>query len=257
MPNESKRLPNAFLLLLLAFCWGFSLYLLKKVLVTFTPYTAITLRLFLATAILYGILKWRKESLNGWKKYWYHYLFMGLFSTALPFTLIAYSIQTIPTTIAGIIHCTPSLFTAFLAHYFMKSETISIEKFTGLTFGIGGVLILLVPALLKYKITSYIGIGYILLASLSYSIGMLYSRKYLTHLPPLIGPTNQLLYGALITLPFAIYFDSTQQFLMVTPNTLGFLLALSFFSTALTFITPFQNAQELPTSQQQPCSTHV
>ncbi|MDN3507644.1 MAG: DMT family transporter [Simkaniaceae bacterium] len=236
MRYEKKTFVNVFLLLMLALCWSFTIFFLKKVLIQWKPFTSVAVRLLLAAGILYLVLKIEKRTLLGWHKHWYHYLFMGVFSSALPFSLIAFGVEGVPSTIAGIIHSTPSLFTALLSHYTSRSEKISREKIIGISLGFLGLLTLLVPALIKSNITNYTGILYILLASFSYAIGMIYSRTYLTHLPPLIGPINQLFYGGIIALPFAIYFDPISQFIGTSSQTLTYMLALAFFPTALTFV---------------------
>ena len=237
MEAQNNRLKNVFLLVLLALCWGPSFFFIKIALREWSPFTIVSVRLSFAALILYLIVKFQRRSLWQWRHLWHRFAFMGFFASALPFVLITYSEKWISSSLAGIINGSPPIFTAFLAHFFIDSEKLSWRRIIGLLIGVSGLVTVFLPTLLDSVVGNGWGVSFVAIASFCYAIGMVYSRKYLMELPPMIGPTNQVLYGAIMTIPFMFIFDNpTVELANPAAATMLSMLGLSFFGTVMAFV---------------------
>jgi drug/metabolite transporter (DMT)-like permease len=76
----------------------------------------------------------------------------------------------------------------------------------------------------------------ITVASASYGVAMVYSRKKLRGLPPLVAPTAQLTMATIYLLPLSFFIE--RPFSLPAPSwaAIGSLLMLALFGTALAFV---------------------
>lgn len=233
------KLSNILLLLSLALCWGPSFLFIKIVLDEIPVFSLVAIRLAIASCILCLIVKLQGKNLLPYLKYWKHFIVMGFFACSFPFVLISYSEKFIPTSLAGIVNGSPPIFTVILAHFFLKSERISPKKLLGIFVAFLGILIIFLPPLSggidPMAQNSIVGILLGLIAAMSYAVGMVYSKKFLSELPFLIGPTFQVLMGALIVLPFACFIDKVYTLSFPSPKVVFSLLSLSVLGTVLSF----------------------
>ncbi len=226
---------NVLLLIILALCWGPSFFFIKIILEAIPVFTLVTLRLGIASIILLTIIKIQGKRLRPFFKYWKHFIVMGFFSAACPFVLITYSETSMPSSLAGIVNGSPPIFTAVLAHYFLQSEKMSVRKLTGILVGFTGIVVVFLPSLFQGVHGHSTGILLVALASLCYSIGMVFSRKYLSELPNLIGPTFQVIMGALIVLPFSLFVDKSYTLSIPSFKVITCIIALAILGTVFAF----------------------
>jgi len=239
MSGNGSRLRNIIFLVVLAFCWGPSFFFIMIALEQWPPFILVCVRLLVAGFFLYLILRFQRQSLWQWRHLWHRFLIMGIFACALPFSLITYSELWITSSLVGIINSSPPIFTMILAHFFLKDEKLTWRKAIGIFIGVGGIVTVFMPSLLEHcgeREASALGIIFVTLASICYAIGMIYSRKYLTELPPLVGPTGQLLAGGFLLLPFAIFWDKAYNFPPTNGHTILALSGLILLGTVLGFI---------------------
>jgi len=96
--------------------------------------------------------------------------------------------------------------------------------------------VLLAPTLLSGMQATTWGLMATVVAAASQSIGLVYGRKYLVGLPPLVGPTGQLTMSTLYLLPLSLIVE--RPYTIATPSAmaLGAVLTLAIMSTALTYV---------------------
>lgn len=233
---------NLLLLLLLAALWGPSFLFIKVAVEKFPPMTLVAIRLSVASLMLYGFLRLNGKNLpTGWS-FWKKFFIMGFFANALPFTLFSFGEQFADSGAASILNATTPLFTVIFANFFVADERFTFSRLGGVLLGFSGILLVFLPdfqALLRGEgLTgrmATIGLLAFILASSSYGISIVYARLNLRGLPPLIGPTAQLIAASLLILPVALLVEKPFH---LTPGipALGSLLALGFFGTALAYI---------------------
>lgn len=139
--NQAK--PWAAFLFLGTIAWGTSFLWIKVALEEIGPYTLVALRLTLATAAAWLYLRLAGFQMPRQKKLLGGIVLLGLFNTAIPFTLISWGETRIDSGVAGIMNSTMPLFTIVIAHLFVSDDRISPAKLAGLALGFGGVVLLL------------------------------------------------------------------------------------------------------------------
>ncbi|MCK4934196.1 MAG: EamA family transporter [Simkaniaceae bacterium] len=229
------KLKTLFILILLALCWGPSFLFIKIALEHIPPLTIVTGRVALAACMLLCIVKLQGKHLFKWLCHWRVYLVMALCASTLPFALITYGETSISSSVAGIINGSVPIFTALIAYFTIKEENITRKKCLGIAIGFVGIVIVFAPHLMDTNIRPEIGMLFVLIASISYAVGMIYARKQALSIPGLILPTWQLIFSTLILLPLSLMIDRPWNLPMPPISAIFSLVALAFLGTAVAF----------------------
>lgn len=206
---------NLLLLLILGTIWGAS-YLFIKVIVAEVPVlTLVAGRVTLATVIMWGILRARGLSLPRSRRMWGAYAMLGFLGAALPYSLISWGEQYIPSGLASLLQATTPIFTVILAHFLTDDEPVAMAKIIGVIIGFVGVGILMLPdpstgvraGLRQGLQADLLGQLAIVGSSLCYAGVAIYARSRLRGQPPLVSATGQLTMGMVYMLPASLLID--------------------------------------------------
>lgn len=193
----------------------------------------------MGSVILMAIMKIRNVRILPFLRYWKEFALVGFFANALPFVLITLGQQYIPSSIAAVMNSTTPLFTVFLAHYTIKGESITVSKIAGVIIGMIGIFVIFSPCLSHQLSFNPIGAIAVLIASLSYAIGMICSKKiYSAKGYGLVKamPAGQLACSSLLLLPIFLIFEAPHFTFSVSPVAALALIAVSFFGSAIAFL---------------------
>lgn len=180
----------------------------------FGPMTVAALRLLIAAVILLGFAYAFRNGLPKWetptdRRIWLHVLGMGLFTNAIPFTLLNWGQLRVSSGFAGITMAVIPLLILPLAHFWVKGDHMTRRKILGFLIGFGGVVILIGPDTF-IKITGdplepvarLACVG----AACCYAVGSI-----ITRLCPPVGliaySAAGLLVGTIAMIPVALYFE--------------------------------------------------
>ena len=136
--------------------------------------------------------------------------------------------------LAGVINGITPIVGALLAHIWLSDERLSRSRTVGILLGLIGFAIVLGPHLTNLTGSTW-GILAIGIASVSYGVGMVYGRKYLRGLPPLVGPTCQLLVSSAYLIPLAIIMEPFSSHGPLTWSGIGSVIGLGVLGTACAF----------------------
>jgi drug/metabolite transporter (DMT)-like permease len=103
---------------------------------------------------------------------------------ALPTFLTAWGEQQVSSSMAGILTATDPLFTAVLALWLIRSESVDRKRFIGLVLGFAGVVALL-GIDFRGNAEVLLGAGAVLLSALGYAAAALVYRRWLADAPAL------------------------------------------------------------------------
>jgi drug/metabolite transporter (DMT)-like permease len=175
---------------LLGLIWGSS-FLWTKIAVQDTgPFTLVAFRLLFGLMGLLVVMAIHKQPISRNPRVLLAFLFMGVFNTAVPFTLISFGETTIDSSLAAILNSTTPLFTIIIAHFWLRDEKITLPRILGLIVGFIGVVILVSrdfdPSGLKGNIFGQLAV---ILASISYAAAATFSRRHLRGQPPILQST--------------------------------------------------------------------
>lgn len=227
---------NFLLLLVLAALWGPSFLFIKVAVAQIPPLTIVLGRVGVGGLLLYGVLRLQGRNLPPLGRVWLHFAFAAIVQNAIPFLLFGWGEQYIDSALAAILNGTTPLFTLLLAHMFTSDDRLTPTKTLGTFIGFSGLALLIGPSLLSgVKATTW-GLIAVAVASLCYGIAIVYGRRNLRGLPPMVAPTAQLLLATLFMLPLSLVLE--QPFSLAAPSwpALGSLLALGVFGTGLAFV---------------------
>lgn len=189
----------------LGFFWGSS-YLFIKIGVDagLQPFNLITLRLFVGLLLLVTVVVVARERLPRRPVMYGHLLVIGIFSVALPFSLITWAEQSVDSTLAAVINGGVPLFTIVIAASVLPDEGFTAPRVVGLLVGFVGVAILVGfdPGVLAG--TSIVPALALLGSTLSYAVGAVYARRYLHGLRPMITATFEVTFALAIVAVLAV-----------------------------------------------------
>jgi drug/metabolite transporter (DMT)-like permease len=198
---------NLALLLILSTVWGSSYLFIKVAVAEVPPLTLVAGRLLLAAIMLWILLRVIGQPMPRSRSVWGAYAVMGFFSGTLPFVLISWGEQYIPSSLAALLQATMPIFTVILAYFLADDEPMTWRKAFGVITGFVGVGILLLPDLRRGLQANLMGQLAVVASSLSYAWATIFARKRLRGHPPLASTTGQVTAGALFTLPLSLLID--------------------------------------------------
>ena len=176
----AHRLPNAAdygLLLLLAAIWGSSFAFIKIGVAEVPPVTLTAVRLGLGAGFLLLVMAVTRRAFPRGKALWSMLATSALIGNALPFSLIAWGQQSIPSGTAAILMGVMPLITMVLAHGFTEDEKLNSRKVVGMLVGLVGLGVLVGPAALQGLTASFIGMLALLAAATCYGFNAVVIRR--------------------------------------------------------------------------------
>ena len=230
------------ILAILGLIWGASFLGVEVALRGFGPVTIAAGRVSAAAIILVSIAIIFGDGLPGFgtardRRIWLHCFGMGLFTNAIPFSLLSWGQQTVTSGFAGISMAVVPLFVLPLSHYLVPGEGMSRYKVIGFLFGFAGVVLLIGgDKILADDATSprmFLAQIACVTASCCYAVGSIITRLC----PPvstLSYAASGLLLGGIILIPIALITDGAPVF--TAPSALGGLAYLAIFPTAIATI---------------------
>jgi drug/metabolite transporter (DMT)-like permease len=193
-------------LLTLAAIWGSSFMFIEIAIDELSPAATMTGRLLFASAALGGILvatRGFRQAVRCVRQFGRAGFLLGVITTALPFWLIAWGQTRIDSGIAAIGNASMPIFVALIAIWFARHERVTGFRAFGLVVGLVGVGVL-VGVDPQGGWAGVVGTLAVILASISYAVGSLYSQHKLGDSSGLLVSTASALWGTLVILPFGI-----------------------------------------------------
>ena len=156
-------------------------------------------RVGVAAAFLLPIVVF-KGLLPDLKKHWKKIFFMGIFNSAIPFALFAYSLLSITTGLSAILNATVPMFGALVAWAWLKDKP-AVSRLAGIAIGFGGI------ALLAWDKATFkpdasgaspgLAVLACLLACLCYGIAASFTKKYMAGIHPMVTASGSQIGAAL------------------------------------------------------------
>ncbi|HOT93034.1 MAG TPA: EamA family transporter [Anaerolineae bacterium] len=198
---------NLLLLFILGSIWGTSFLFIKIVVGEVPPMTLVAGRLGLASLAMWAFLRLRGVPFPRERRLWGIYALTGLLNGALPFTLISWGEQYIPSGLAALLQSTTPIFTIILAHFLTHDDRFTAKKVLGIVLGFAGVGLLMWPELRSGVRASVWGQLAIVGSSISYAIASIFARERLHGQPPLVSAAGQFTMGFVYILPLSLLIE--------------------------------------------------
>jgi len=169
-----------------------------------SPFTLVAFRVLFALVTLIIILLISRVKVPLRSKWWV-FLFLGAFNISVPFMLISWAEQHIPSAIAAILNGTPPLFTIIFATIFLSDDRFTWRKLAGLVVGFGGVLILMADHLGNGIANYTMGMIAMLVAAMFYGGSAVFARSFTKGMEPAAQAFGQQISANLIMWPIALF----------------------------------------------------
>ena len=138
---------------------------------------------------------------------WRFVLPIAVFAAALPFFLLTWGLQTVPSAFGGVSMAAVALFVLPLAHFLVPGETMTLRKAAGVVAGFVGVVILIGPGAFDGPALATLpGRLACLGAALCYAVSSILTRRC-PPIDPIRLATLMTLGGAAVMLPAALLID--------------------------------------------------
>jgi drug/metabolite transporter (DMT)-like permease len=192
------------LLLLLAAIWGASFMFIKIAVDELAPTTTMALRLVFSAIPLLAIVVYKRgfaPATTEMRSIVRAAMILGVLSTALPFTLIAWGETKIDSGVAAIGNASMPIFVALLALRFRKSERATGSKAVGVVLGLIGVGVL-AGVNPEGGWAGVAGTLAVIVASISYAVSTLYIQTLLDNVHNDVLAAASVTWGAIFLAPF-------------------------------------------------------
>ena len=232
---RSRVLSTTFLAIIACLLWSTAFVGVKIGLKYTTPLQFAGFRFFLSGIYILPFCGNIYKSFKQIRQHWKEVLRLALFQTFLLYTMFYLGISLVPAAITAIIIGASPLFSAILAHLFLKDDRLSMRNMVSISLGMTGVVII---ALSRGSFSwaegkEFWGILILILANLAGSMGNVIVVKYRSGLPPLLLNSAQLMTGGLglilLSIPFeGLAFGINEPQYYISLGWLSFMSAVAF-----------------------------
>ncbi|MCB2116800.1 MAG: DMT family transporter [Rhodobacteraceae bacterium] len=235
MPQQ-RLTPRAWgLLLLLSAIWGASFLSNRAALEEVGVATTVAFRVAGAAVALWLWIAARRLPVPRDPAYLWRFPVMGLLNNVIPFSLIVWGQQHVPSGLASILNATTAVFTVLVVTFVFPDERLTARKMLGVLLGFLGVAVAMgASALAAFDLAS-LGQIAILGASLSYAFAATFARHATRGLRPEVAAAGMLTAGALVMVPAALLIDGLPT-LAYHPATWAALIYLALCASALAYL---------------------
>jgi len=224
---------------LLALIWGSAFLWIKLADRGFSPVEVTLARLALGAAVLFVIVRVRREAIPRSGRLWVQIAVAALFANAVPYLLFAVAEQTVESSPAGIINATTPLWTVVLALAVRHQKSVTRWQAAGLIAGFAGAVLIFTPWHTAGGLFSAGGLE-CLAASVSYAVSYIYMDRFLARrgIGPVVLSACQLA-AAAVMLAIALGVSGVQT-PHVTAESLAAIVVLGIVGTGLAYVLNYQ-----------------
>lgn len=194
----------------LGLIWGGTFMVISVALRGYGPLTVACARTTLGAVSLIGLATVLRRPLPRLSRALaLHLAVIGAFSTALPFFLISWGQQYVPSAFAGLSMASVPLFVLPLAHVFLPDDKLTARRALGFTLGFAGAALLIGPAAVQ-DLTAGLPQLACIAAALCYAISGIMTRRC-PPIDPIVLAAATLVVGALILIPAMLAVEGMPQ----------------------------------------------
>ena len=231
---------NFILLIILSAIWGSAFFAIKVGLNSFSPVGVASLRLIIASFFLLFFFFLQKKKILFSKEVIFLLIVIGVIGNFIPFYLISWAEQHIPSSTAGMLMAVGPIITLIMSHFLTKNEKFSLMKLVSITIGLIGVIFI-------FNLSSFNGLMInntldifakllVIVAAFGYMFSNIIAYEKLNNIDSFSITTFATTFGALFSIPFFIFdLSINSSNFIVNYNSLYALIYLGIFPTAIAF----------------------
>lgn len=227
MKNEKLKILVIFSLICLA--WGSTWGVIRLGLESLTPFISVGLRFTLASILILIVMKFRNVQIQMDKVALRLYFIMGFGSFVIPFGLVYWAEQFVPSGLSAVLFAVYPFFVVLFSYLAIPSEVIGFYRIFGIVFAFTGIVTIFYDGL-NIDIASYIwGMSAIVLSGIMQAGNAVTLKKYGHHLHPLsmnfipmfVAGISLVIIGLLVEDTSKLIFDSKAYFSIIYLAAIG------------------------------------
>ena len=126
----------------LVLVWGFAFALIAVALERFHPVFIVWSRLLMGALVVWCVWRWDGGVWALGREWWPRLTVLSMTGNVIPFSLIAWAEQSVPSAEVGILMALMPIATLLLAHWLLEHEPFTLYRLSGVAVGFVGVLLL-------------------------------------------------------------------------------------------------------------------
>ncbi len=214
--------------------WGSTWLAIKSSLESLTPFLSAGLRFVTASTLILLILKITKIEIQKDKLSIRLYILMTFFSFVFPFGLVYWAEQFVPSGLSSVLFAINPFFVVLFSYFLISTEKIGFFRFTGITLGFSGILIIFSDTF-NLDFSSYsLGMAALVLSAGFQAVNSVFIKKYGNHLHPVSMNFIPMLFGG-ITLSVLGFFLEDMNTIKFDSTAVFSVLYLAVFGSIITF----------------------
>ena len=217
----------------LVLVWGFAFALIAVALESFHPLFIVWCRLWMGALVVWCVWRWRRQRWRLGREWWPRLTLLSLTGNIIPFSLIAWAEQSVPSAEVGILMALMPIATLLLAHWLLDHEPLTRRRFAGVVVGFAGVALLVGDDLFSAGASGqWPGQVATLLATISYAFNGVYAKR-LPAENPVVLSVGTLAIGSLLLAVPALWAQLAGPGFDVTAGATSVLVVLGVMATGV------------------------
>ncbi len=221
---------------LICLIWGSTWLAIRLGLNSLSPLISSGLRFSLASIFIFALMKFQNISLQTDRLSIKLYIILAIFSFVIPFGLVYWAEQFIPSGLASIVFAIMPFSVIIFSKLLFPKQIVPFNQIVGVILGFSGVVIIFSENLSLDLSQQLLGIVAIFLSALMQGAIGVIVKKHGYHLNPLSMNFVPLFSSGLILVSGAFLFEDSAKWLFDDYG-IGSIIYLAFFGTVVTFTT--------------------
>jgi drug/metabolite transporter (DMT)-like permease len=231
---RSERFMIVVAYVLVCLIWGSTWLFIKVGLGSIPPLYGVAIRFTLAASILLAINGFRRKRIPLDRESRFLYAVMGVLSFSVPFALVYWSEQYIPSGLASVLFAVYPFVVAVLSHLMLPHEKMNAFKFLGISLGFVGILVIFWSDL-HFGDADTLAMGAVVLSTILQGTSLIIVKKRGRHIDPVTLNSGGMLVGLVIMYLMAFFLEDFSAVHFDAPG-IGSILYLGTFGTVVTFV---------------------
>ena len=231
---KSGSLKIILVYILLCFIWGSTWLAIRFGLESLTPLLSAGTRFMLASGFIYTLMRIKNISVQKDAVAIRLYLLMGFFSFVIPFGLVYWAEQFVPSGMASVLFAVYPFFVTIFSFIRIPSDKIGIYKILGTIIGFAGIVVIFSDSFVGNFSDIILGMLACVLSGVIQAWIAVSIKKFGHHLNPLSMNLFPMIIGGVFLFGIG-YFTEDLSKIQINENAVLSVLYLAFFGSVVTF----------------------
>ncbi len=224
--------------ILISTVWGTTWFAIRVGMDSVPPFLSAGLRCLVAAAVLFVLLRIRGGGIPVSPVAWRVYVALGVLTIGIPFALIYWGQQYIPTGLSSILFAVYPLQVAVLSHFMLKNEPLSVYKIVAIVLGFLGVLVIFASDVTLLDSRGLLGMLAVLVSTFLQALALVVIKKYGEPVSPVAMNFVGMAMGGVMLMLLSLLVESRLPVIWTLPGILA-LAYLALVGSVLTFMAYF------------------